>query len=75
MTGINNFINELHVSRVLSISLTPELIQALKDQAKEERRSVSEVAREALKRYLDSVAHSDQTGATNRKVNARLKHD
>lgn len=75
------------MSQVLSISITPELIQALKDQAKEERRSVSEVAREALKRYLEAIAPSDRTVATdkaypvrrsrigNRKLNAGLKHD
>lgn len=50
------------MSRILSISLPPELTRAIRKQAKYERRTVSEVAREALKRYLETAGKPANAG-------------
>ena len=38
-------------SQIISISLPPDMTAEVQDMAKEERRSVSEVIREALRQY------------------------
>jgi CopG family transcriptional regulator/antitoxin EndoAI len=38
-------------SKIISISLPPDMTEEVQDIAKEERRSVSEVIREALRQY------------------------
>lgn len=42
------------ISPRLDLRVEPDLAQALRDRAEEEHRSVSAVAREALRRYLAS---------------------
>jgi CopG family transcriptional regulator/antitoxin EndoAI len=39
-------------AKVISISLPPDMNEEIQEAAKEERRSVSEVFREALRQYL-----------------------
>lgn len=38
-------------TKIISISLPPDMTEEIQDMAKEERRSVSEVIREALRQY------------------------
>ncbi len=52
------------MARILSISLSPELTAEVKDRAKQERRSVSEVTREALKRYLSAADKPQKKSAS-----------
>lgn len=44
------------VSPRVQVRVDPELADALKDRAKQEHRSVSEIARTALQEYLDRAA-------------------
>ena len=40
------------IPRILSVSLPPQMVELVKKKAREERRTISEIAREALRQYL-----------------------
>ncbi len=46
-------------SKIISISLPPDMTNEVQDMAKEERRSVSEIIREAFRQYAANKALSD----------------
>jgi predicted HicB family RNase H-like nuclease len=48
-------LGETGVSPRLQVRIDPELVEALKARAKEEHRSVSEIARTALREYVERV--------------------
>ncbi len=56
---------------ILSISVASELTHAIKQQARKERRTVSEVAREALRRYLDTLPKTEET--TTKKISRKTR--
>ena len=49
----------MRTAKVISISLPPDMNKEIQDIAKEERRSVSEVFREAIRQYAASHALGD----------------
>lgn len=50
----NNVINEvaMRTAKVISISLPPDMNEEIQELAREERRSISELMREALRQYI-----------------------
>jgi len=45
----------MRTTKILSLSLPPELLQQAEDMAKKEGRTKSELFREALRRYIQEV--------------------
>lgn len=49
----------MRASKIISVSLPPDMTEEVQEMAKEERRSVSEVLREAFRQYASGKALGD----------------